>query len=98
MNHPENQIVLLYDVELLNYDGTYTIYTDGIDSFTAVENSDNPNILNFKLLKPVNDFNKDIELKKQVLDYCLGTNNYELNSEEVMLSDIFLHGKYISKL
>ena len=98
MKLPENQIVLLYDVELLNYDGTYTIYTDGIEGFTAVENSDNPNILNFKLLKPVNDFNKDIELKKQVLDYCLGTNNYELNSEEVMLSDIFLHGKYISKL
>ena len=38
MKLPENQIVLLYDVELLNYDGTYTIYTDGIDSFTAVEN------------------------------------------------------------
>ena len=98
MNHPENQIVLLYDVELLNYGGTYTIYTDGIDSFTAVENSNNPNILNFKLLKPVNDFNKDIELKKQVLDYCLGVDNYKLNSEEVMLSDIFLHGKYILKL
>lgn len=43
MNHPENQIVLLYDVELLNYDGAYTIYTDGIDSFTAAENSNNPN-------------------------------------------------------
>ena len=94
----ENQIVLLYDVELLNYDGTYTIYTDGINSFTAIENSNNSNILNFKLLKPVNHFNKDIELKKQVLDYSLGTNNYELNSEGVMLSDIFLHGKYISKL
>ena len=98
MKFPENQIVLLYDVELLNYEGTYTIYTDGINSFTAVENSNNPNILNFKLLKSINDFNKDIELKKQVLDYCLGVNNYKLNSEEVMLSDIFLHGKYISKL
>lgn len=98
MKPPENQIVLLYDVELLNYEGTYTIYTDGIDSFTAVENSNNPNILNFKLLKPINDFNKNIELKKQVLDYCLGVNNYKLNSEEVVLSDIFLHGKYILKL
>ena len=98
MKPPENQIVLLYDVELLNYEGTYTIYTDGIDSFTAVENSNNPNILNFKLLKPINDFNKNIELKKQVLDYCLGVNNYKLNSEEVVLSDIFLHDKYILKL
>ena len=42
--------------------------------------------------------NKDIELKKQVLDYCLGVDNYKLNSEEVMLSDIFLHGKYILEL
>ena len=98
MKLPENQIVLLYEVELLNYDGTYTIYTDGIDSFTAIENSNNPNILNFKLLKPINDFNKDIELKKQVLDYCLGVNNYKLNSEKVVLSDIFLHGKYILEL
>ena len=98
MKLPENQIVLLYDVELLNYEGTYTIYTDGINSFTAVENSNNPNILNFKLLKSINDFNKDIELKKQVLDYCLGVNNYKLNLEEVMLSDIFLHGKYILEL
>lgn len=55
--------------------------------------------MHFKLLKPINDFNKDIELKKQVLDYCLGVDNYKLNSEkEVMLSDIFLHGKYILKL
>lgn len=45
------------------------------------------------------ELGKEIEaLKKQVLDYCLGVNNYKLNSEEVMLSDIFLHGKYISKL